>query len=154
MKLSSITSSSSSSSSSDEDVVPQLCMKDRDAEGVCVIYSHHWTSEVVPRYTQGSFAIYNQKMTLIVEMNPMFAWRLIGTIKSSPERMIDTDRIRTRASFDMKTSPIVCVVPHTNPCFLSILDAFNVVFADRYNTPEKVQKLLLSLSEVIQHRYA
>ncbi len=152
VKLSSITSSSSSSS--DDDIAPQLCMKNRDDDGISVIYSHHCTSEIAPRYSQGSFAIYNQKLTLIIEMNPMFAWRLIGTIKSSPERMIDTNRIRTRASFDMKMNPIVCIVPHTNPCFLSLLDTFNVVFADRYNTPEKVQKLLLSLSEVVQHRYA
>jgi len=128
-------------------------MKDRDADGICVVYSHHWTGDIVPRYSQGSFTIYNHKMTLIVEMNPMFVWRLIGTIKSSPERVIDTNWIRTRASFDMKTNPIVCTVPHTNPCFLSLLDAFNVLFADRYNTPEKVQKMLLSLSEVVQHKY-
>lgn len=152
VKLSSITSSSSSSS--DDDIAPQLCMKNRDDDGVSVIYSQHWTSELTPRYSQNSFVIYNHKMTLIVEMNPMFAWRLIGTIKSSPERMVDTDRIRTRASFDMKTNPIVCIIPHTNPCFLSLLDAFNVVFADRYNTPDKVKKMLLSLSEVVQHRYA
>jgi hypothetical protein len=151
VKLSSVTSSSSS----DDDTTspPQLCMKDRDADGICVVYSHHWTSELTPRYSQGSFAIYNHKMTVIIEMNPMFVWRLIGTIKSSPERVVDNDRIRTRASFDMKTNPIVCIVPHTNPCFLSLLDAFNVLFADRYNTPEKVQKMLLSLSEVVQYKY-
>ena len=147
--------SSVSSSSSDDDTTspPQLCMKDRDADGICVVYSHQWTGDLLPRYSQGSFAIYNHKLTLVVEMNPMFAWRLIGTIKSSPERVIDNDRIRTRASFDMKTNPIRCVIPHTNPCFMSLLDAFNVLFADRYNTPEKVQIMLHSLSEMVQYKY-
>jgi hypothetical protein len=153
VKLSSVISSSSSSDDDISTKESQLCMTSRDSDGVCAIFSHQWMSGITPRYSQNSFTIYNQKLTLIVEMNPMFVWRLIGTLKSSPERVIDNDRIRTKASFDMKINPLIFTIPHTNPYFLSLMDTFNVVFADRYNTPDKVQKLLISLSDIVRYRY-
>ncbi len=152
MKLSSVVSSSSSS---DEDVIiePRLCVTNRDDDGTCAIYSQHCPIEITPKYFQNSFVIYNRKLVLTVEMNPMFAWRLIHTIENTKECACDDVRIRTRASYDMNTNPIVYVIPHMNPCYLKLLDAFNVMYADRYNTPEKMKQMLLALSKVILHKY-
>ena len=91
---------------------------------------------------------------LTVEMNPMFVWRLICSIKNAPDYVVDDTQIRTRASLDMNKNPVVFVIPHTNTCYLKLLDAFNVVYADRYNAPSKITKLLDALADVAKHRYS
>lgn len=148
---------SASSSSDDDNAVvvgePNICVTSRMDDGTCLLYSNHCPVGIVPRFSQNSFVISSRKLVLTVEMNPMFLWRLMYTIKNTNERLFDEVRIRTATSYDMSKNPVVCVVPHTNRCYLTLLDAFNVVFADRYNTPDKVTKLLNALSDVVLRRY-
>lgn len=88
---------------------------------------------------------------MTVELNPMFAWRLIYTIPS--DRMIDDVRMRTRTSFDMATNPIRFVLSKTHPKYLLVLDAFNLLYADRYNTPEKTRKMMDAIMELMISAY-
>ena len=142
-------------SSSDDEVVNELrqCDTSQADDGTRILNSRHCSGEIVPRYTLNSFVIYSKHLLLTVEMNPMFAWRLVCAIKSTSECEIDNTRMRTYASYDMKTSPVVFTIPHTNACYLTLLDAFKVAYADRYNTPSKMMNLLSALSDVIKNKY-
>ena len=113
-----------SSSSSDDDVIgePQLCVTNQADDGTCVIYSRRCPDEIVPRYYQNSFVLYSRKLVLTVEMNPMFVWRLICSIKSASDYVVDDTQIRTRASLEMNKNPVVFVIPHMNTCYLKLLD--------------------------------
>ena len=143
--------SSTSSSSDDDPVEPNICVTGAADDGTCSIYSNNCPDGFVPKFGQGSFAIHNHKMVLTVELNPMFAWRLLHTIPS--DRMIDDVRIRTRASFDMATNPIRFVLPKTHPKYLLVLDAFNQLYADRYNTPDRTRKMTDAIIEIMIYAY-
>jgi hypothetical protein len=173
--------SSTSSSSDDDPVEPNICVTGVADDGTCSIYSNNCPDGFVPKFGQGSFAIHNTKMVIHVELNPMFAWRLLHTIPS--DRMIDDVRIRTRASFDMATNPIRFVLhlcsfktptpwavmseegdadcalkthncmPKTHPKYLLVLDAFNQLYADRYNTPDRTRKMTDAIKEIMIHAY-
>ena len=148
--------SSLSSSSSDDELAigePNMCMTNTTNDGTCSIYSHHCPVGYLPRFGQGSFAVHNTKMVLHREMNPMFAWRLMLTIEPTLDRMIDDVRMRTRTSFDMVRNPLRFSLTKTHPKYLMVLDAFNVLYADRYNTPEKTRKMMDAIMELMIYTY-
>ena len=146
-------SSTSSSSSDDEQIEQNMCMTNTTNDGTCSIYSHHCPDGFVPKFGQGSFAIHNNKMVLHIELNPMFAWRLMLTIEPTMDRMIDDVRMRTRTSFDMVRNPLRFILTKIHPKYLMVLDAFNILYADRYNTPEKTRKMMDAIMELMIYTY-
>ena len=145
--------SSSSSSSDDELIEPNMCMTNTTNDGTCSIYSNNCPDGFVPKFGQGSFAVHNTNMVLHIELNPMFAWRLMLTIEPTMDRMIDDVRMRTRTSFDMVRNPLRFSLTKTHPKYLMVLDAFNVLYADRYNTPEKTRKMMDAIMELMIYNY-
>ena len=145
--------SSTSSSSDDDPVEPNICVTGAADDGTCSIYSNNCPDGFVPKFGQGSFAVHNTKMVLHIELNPMFAWRLMLTIEPTMDRMIDDVRMRTRTSFDMVRNPLRFSLTKTHPKYLMVLDAFNVLYADRYNTPEKTRKMMDAIMELMIYNY-
>jgi hypothetical protein len=145
--------SSTSSSSDDDPVEPNICVTGAADDGTCSIYSNNCPDGFVPKFGQGSFAVHNTKMVLHIEMNPMFAWRLMLTIEPTLDRMIDDVRMRTRTSFDMVRNPLQFSLTKIHPKYLLVLDAFNLLYADRYNTPEKTRKIMDAIMEVMIYNY-
>ena len=145
--------SSTSSSSDDDPVEPNICVTGAADDGTCSIYSNNCPDGFVPKFGQGSFAVHNTKMVLHIELNPMFAWRLMLTIEPTMDRMIDDVRMRTRTSFDMVRNPLRFSLTKIHPKYLMVLDAFNVLYADRYNTPEKTRKMMDAIMELMIYNY-
>jgi hypothetical protein len=130
-----------------------MCMTNTTNDGTCSIYSNNCPDGFVPKFGQGSFAVHNTKMVLHIELNPMFAWRLMLTIEPTMDRMIDDVRMRTRTSFDMVRNPLRFILTKIHPKYLMVLDAFNVLYADRYNTPEKTRKMMDAIMELMIYNY-
>jgi hypothetical protein len=143
------------SSSSDEDTdeeEPSICTINMTND-TCILCSNRCPDDFVPKFTLGSFDVRHANSTLVISLHPMFLWRLIHTIQNTPERTIDTVRLRTNASYAISSNPVVYAVEKGNKYYLPLLDTFNIVCADRYNTPDKTKHLLSAMADIILHKY-
>lgn len=144
-----------SSSDTEEDADEEetaICTINRPSDDTCILRSNRCPDDLVPSFTLGSFDVRQQDLTLVVSLHPMFLWRLIHAIQNTPERTIDTVRLRTNASYDM-SSTVVYTVEKGDHYYLPLLDAFNVVCADIYNTPDKTKWLISVIADIILHKY-
>lgn len=125
------------------------------------------------KFRPGSFSFTSTEDSIIIELHPMFMWRLIhlAKTKQNPENESDFSRLRTFASYYTKdilriyvyethisyrtntTSVVETIEMETIKHYATLLLAFNYLHADirrKYNTPEKTDQILDECLQILQ----
>jgi hypothetical protein len=145
----------------------QICVIGADG----TILSNRSPTDTKPLFTQNSFSFQQVDSCIIIQLSPMFLWKLTQQMKisSSPEYEVDFSRLRTFASFFMKsTIPDIRIYVYENMVSYSLdgkiktiettqyyptlLLAYNYLYADArrlYNTPEKTYEILKECSDIL-----
>ena len=155
------------SNDSDVESEIQICVIGSDG----IIMSNCSPRDTKPIFTQNSFSFQQVESCVIIQLSPMFLWKLTQQMKisSSPEYEVDFSRLRTFASFFMKsTVPDIRIYVYedrvcywldgktrtveTNQYYPTLLLAYNYLYADvrrLYNTPEKTTGILNECSDIL-----
>lgn len=135
------------------------------------ILSNCSPKDTKPPFAQNSFSFQQVDSCVIIQMSPMFLWKLTQQMKisSSPEYEVDFSKLRTFASFFMKsTVPDIRIYVYedrvsywldgkiktleTMQYYPTLLLAYNYLYADArrsYNTPEKTTEILKECSDIL-----
>ena len=155
------------SNDSDVDSEIQICVIGSDG----TIFSNCSPKDTKPIFTQNSFSFQQIDSCIIIQLSPMFLWKLTQQIKisSTPEYEVDFSRLRTFISFFMKsTIPDIRIYVYENMVSYSLdgkirsvettqyyptlLLAYNYLYEDvrrLYNTPEKNNGILNECSDIL-----
>ena len=145
----------------------QICVIGADG----TILSNCSPKDTKPPFAQNSFSFQQIDSCIIIQLSPMFLWKLTQQMKisSSPEYEVDFSKLRTFASFFMKsTVPDIRIYVYedrvsywldskiktleTMQYYPTLLLAYNYLYADvrrLYNTPEKTNEILKECSDIL-----
>jgi len=145
----------------------QICVIGADG----TIFSNCSPKDTKPLFTQNSFSFQQVGSCVIIQLSPMFLWKLIHHMKisSSPEYEVDFSKLRTFASFFMKSTVTdiriyvyedsvgysldgKTKIIETTQYYPTLLLAYNCLYADvrrLYNTPEKTTEILNECSDIL-----
>jgi hypothetical protein len=125
------------------------------------------------KFQPGSFSFTSKDNSIIIQLHPMFMWRLIHTLKAKRNNESESDfsRLRTFASYytkdifriyvyethisyrTNKTAIVETIEMETTQYYATLLLAFNYLHADirrKYNTPEKTDQILDECLQILQ----
>ena len=150
-----------------ENVEPQVCVISADG----AIVSNISPKDFKPFFTNNSFSFQHSESCIVIQMSPIFLWKLTQQMKtaSTPDYDIDFSKLITFASFFMKStiSDIRIYVYEnmvsysldgrvktieTDKYYPTLLLSYNYLYADvrrLYNTPEKTTEILKECSDIL-----
>ena len=125
------------------------------------------------KFRPGSFSFTSTNDSIIIQLHPMFMWRLIHMpkTKQNPESESDFSRLRTFASYYTNdvlriyvyethisyrknlTTIVETIEMETIKHYATLVLAFNYLHSDirrKYNTPEKTDQLLDECLQILQ----
>lgn len=125
------------------------------------------------KFYPGSFSFTNTDACIIMQLHPMFMWRLIhlANTKQTLDKEIDFTILRTLASYYTKndiyiyvyerhisyrpnnTDAVLSIATNPDKHYSPLLLAFNYLHTDimrKYNTPEKTYQILDECLQILQ----
>jgi hypothetical protein len=145
----------------------QICIIDTDG----AILSNYSPKDTNPFFTPGSFSFRQMDNRIIIQMSPIFIWKLMQQMKMTPGELFEIDhlRLRTFASYFMKSNVADLKIYvyedtisytidgkirsiETDKYYPTVLHAYNLLYADTrqmYNTPCKTSEMLKECSDIL-----